>query len=194
MRALLLTCATLLAAAVGHRTERSGSAARCLQHCIPDEILGQLFLMAHRSRSSLPKDDNKHTKLLPNFSRSLRKPTGIRVIKEMLHFYFYDVFSYESLEISNQEKILTSLSRMKEDVSYCLGLYPSKLSSKDKNLIRIMKATFTKMRTAGVYKAIGEFKTLLIWMDTYMHIKNNRKKQEKQPGAPTSATEVTSLM
>ncbi|KAL4660275.1 interleukin-10-like [Arapaima gigas] len=194
MRAVLLTCTTLFAVVLSRRAVSAGSAPRCLEHNIPDRILGELLLMVHRSKHSLPKDENKHKKLLPNFSRSLKKSKGISIIKEMLDFYFYNVFSDKSLEITNQEEILTFLSRLRQDVSYCLGLYPSNLSSKEKNLIRNMKNKFMKMRRPGVYKALGEFKTLLIWMDTYMHSTNSRRKRNELPVDPTAATEATTLV
>ncbi|KAJ8402429.1 hypothetical protein AAFF_G00369180 [Aldrovandia affinis] len=123
------------------------------------------------------KDEIKHRKLLPKFGKSMEKPWGISVLKEILMFYSEDVFSKESLkaETANNDVQLL-ISTLEAHVDYCLVLHPGALNPKERSEIEDMKRTFTELKELGVYKAVGEFKTVLDWIETYIHARTGNWK------------------
>ncbi|XP_048871900.1 interleukin-10-like [Brienomyrus brachyistius] len=178
MQTVVLTSVALLAALCIQCLGESRG-VKCFRHNVSDKMLEQLSTAVHHVKNSLPRDDNKHKKLLPKFTGTLKKPKGLSLIKEMLDFYLNDVFSNESLNTRDNEKIQIILSRMVNEVSQCLRMHRSSLSSNERDKIHQMKQTFRQLETNGMKKAIGEFKTVLVWIHIYMHHtgKSGRKRQ-----------------
>ncbi|XP_018585466.1 uncharacterized protein LOC108920885 [Scleropages formosus] len=153
-------------ASPGQVSGSSKAAQECLKQKGIEKILRELNKMTENIKASLPKDNNKHQRLLPKFTKSVK---GVAVMKEILDFYSEDVFSRVSLKDQKTEHILDVLARLRRDMDHCLYTYPSSLSQNERYPIWKMKKTFHELRAAGVHKAVGEFKTVLNWVDTYIH-------------------------
>ncbi|XP_066579981.1 interleukin-26 [Amia ocellicauda] len=174
--ALLLLMLQQLSGPCGAK-ERGLGARECLQKHVPRSMLTELFEMSGRLKSSVPRDEIKHKKLLPKFGKSVKKSKGSSVLKELLDFYIKDVFKKAQVDIADKN-IFNYLTRLKKDFEHCLSLYPSTVSSKDRRMIKRMKETFIELDIQGVYKAIGELETVVDWVSTYMHPEKKKKQKE----------------
>ncbi|KAJ8373491.1 hypothetical protein SKAU_G00040710 [Synaphobranchus kaupii] len=150
---------------------RKGEGPReCLKQTVRAKLLEELEKMTDGMIKSLPKDHIKHRKLLPKFGKSMEKPSGISVLKEILKFYSEEVFSKKSLEVEININVMQLLiSSLETDVENCLASHHSALDSTERSEIQAMKRTFTELKGPGVHKAVGEFKTVLDWVQSYTH-------------------------
>ncbi|KAJ8398857.1 hypothetical protein AAFF_G00417650 [Aldrovandia affinis] len=82
------------------------------------------------------------------------KPQGIVILKEVLDFY-QEVFKKAPLKTENQKIIPILLSRLGREVEHCL-------------------------KSPGVSKAVGEFHTVLDWVDSYIHQKMSKGNQRRK--------------
>ncbi|XP_042170907.1 interleukin-26 [Oncorhynchus tshawytscha] len=168
MRAVILVTVGLLAL-IGHLDGRAHGEKRrdrpnCLQRTVSPRLIKELLNKTQTLTNSLPTFPRKiYERLLPKICTTCaKKQLGIWEINKILDVYS-NVFNQDSLEGLYPKHFEDLLARLKTDVQSCLVECPTR-PTWTKTTIRKMENTFKKLDTNGIYKAIGEFKTVLLWI------------------------------
>ncbi|XP_019911700.1 uncharacterized protein LOC109616865 [Esox lucius] len=163
----ILLMGYILALLSGHlcgRTIRGKLIKRpnCLKRAVSPELITELLHKTETLTNSLPRYPQKiYKRLLP---KSLaKKPLGIWEINKILDVYD-NVFNHKSLKNLYPTHYEDLLARLKHDVECCLVECPSD-PKRAHDPIRKLEKTFQKMNTNNTYKAVGEFKTVLRWIN-----------------------------
>ncbi|XP_062384184.1 uncharacterized protein LOC134071473 [Sardina pilchardus] len=130
---------------------------------------------------SIP-DDNIHVKLLTNFTKPCKKMgVDLPVIIDILDIYKTYIFS------NMDEKWLIKLENLQDALEHCVFELSEKRHSKnrlsdirtEKNIRKIedLKITFKKLEkpSTDFYKALLEFKTVLVWLDMFKGSEETRR-------------------
>ncbi|KAK6292331.1 hypothetical protein J4Q44_G00369150 [Coregonus suidteri] len=182
MRAMIAVTVGLLGLMFGHLDGRApggkpSNRPNCLQRTVSPRLINQLLYKTETLTNSLPTFPRKiYERLLPKICTTCaKKQLGIWEINKILDVYD-NVFNQKSLEHLYPKHFEDLLARLVKDVQSCLVECPTR-PKWTKTTIRKMENTFKKLDTNGTYKAIGEFKTVLLWISDMRERKGRSEEQ-----------------
>ncbi|XP_076158734.1 interleukin-26 [Alosa pseudoharengus] len=113
------------------------------------------------------KDDNPDRKLLKKFTKPCRKKgVDLPVIIDILDIYKTYIFS------KMDEMLLIKLENLQDTLEHCVfklsaNQHSKNKTSRTKKNVRSLEKTFKKLDKSDFYKAVLEFKTVLVWISMF---------------------------